>query len=309
MKKLKLFLFILSIFILGTSIVSAASVTASTEVGINASCTGTPWGTILSGRSVTAWSSSSAVSTSTCTSQVRTCTDGSLSGSYAYTSCTQKYRASFSLNGGSPSYSSQVHTPGSTVSSPGSPSKTGYHFTGWSPALPTSMPSVNTTYTAQWGANTYHITFNGNGNTGGSTATEYFTYKQTKALTSNGFYKTGYRFLGWATSSGGGVSYGNRANYTMGAGNVTLYAKWGINRYTLSTSKKLSGSTTGIGTITGAGTYNYKTNVTVTESPSTGYHFTGWSGSCSGTGSCVVSMTTNRSVTANFAINRYMLRF
>lgn len=51
-------------------------------------CTGTAWGTVNHGSSVTAYSASSVACGSTCTSQSRTCTDGTLSGSYAYTSCS-----------------------------------------------------------------------------------------------------------------------------------------------------------------------------------------------------------------------------
>jgi len=40
--------------------------------------------------------------------------------------------------------------------------------------------------------------------------------------------------------------------------------------------------------------------VTLTASPATGYSFNGWSGACSGIGTCVLSMTGNFSVTANF---------
>jgi uncharacterized repeat protein (TIGR02543 family) len=52
------------------------------------------------------------------------------------------------------------------------------------------------------------------------------------------------------------------------------------------------------GTCTGSysgGTY------TLTATPATGYTFTGWSGDCTGAGTCVVSMSTNHSVIANFA--------
>jgi hypothetical protein len=42
------------------------------------------------------------------------------------------------------------------------------------------------------------------------------------------------------------------------------------------------------------------TSVTLTASPSVGSEFSGWSGDCSGTDSCVVTMSTNRSVTASF---------
>ncbi|WP_408099094.1 hypothetical protein ACJVC5_09285 [Peredibacter sp. HCB2-198] len=52
------------------------------------SCTGTPWGTIAHGGAVTGYSTSTAVSPATCSSQVRTCNDGTLSGTYANTACT-----------------------------------------------------------------------------------------------------------------------------------------------------------------------------------------------------------------------------
>jgi hypothetical protein len=42
-------------------------------------------------------------------------------------------------------------------------------------------------------------------------------------------------------------------------------------------------------------------SITLTASPSLGSEFSGWSGDCSGTDSCVVAMSTNRSVTASFA--------
>lgn len=53
-----------------------------------ASCTA-PWGsTVTHGSSVTAYQASTVPYGSTCNSQTRTCTDGTLSGSYAYDSCT-----------------------------------------------------------------------------------------------------------------------------------------------------------------------------------------------------------------------------
>lgn len=72
-------------------------------------------------------------------------------------------------------------------------------------------------------------------------------------------------------------------------------------------------SGTGSGTVTsnppgincsGSGTdctENYQSGeVTLTAAPNTGSNFTGWSGACTGTGSCIVTMSANRSVTANF---------
>ena len=63
-------------------------------------------------------------------------------------------------------------------------------------------------------AHTFTIKFNGNTNTGGSTASVTATYGSTRSLTANGFTKTGYSFLGWATSTSGSVVHANSATLT-----------------------------------------------------------------------------------------------
>ena len=62
--------------------------------------------------------------------------------------------------------------------------------------------------------------------------------------------------------------------------------------------------TEGAGTTTPSAGVNIYPNGTVVKRfslPATGYKFNGWGGSCSGTGNCSLTMTANRSVTANFA--------
>jgi hypothetical protein len=49
------------------------------------------------------------------------------------------------------------------------------------------------------------------------------------------------------------------------------------------------------------------TEVTLTAVPATGSSFTGWSGACTGTSSCTVTMTQARAVTATFTLNQYTL--
>ena len=53
-------------------------------------CVGTPWGNVSTGYSNTAYSASQASCGSSCSSlaESRTCTNGTLSGSYTYTSCS-----------------------------------------------------------------------------------------------------------------------------------------------------------------------------------------------------------------------------
>ncbi|GHV09771.1 hypothetical protein FACS1894162_1120 [Bacteroidia bacterium] len=123
------------------------------------------------------------------------------------------------------------------------PAVAGYTFGGWyNEAACTNLvanggtsytPSANRTLYAKWTANTYTVTYNGNGNTSGSTASSSHTYDMAKTLTANGFSKTAYTFMGWATSASGSVSYTNGqsvSNLTVTQGaTVTLYAKWVVD--------------------------------------------------------------------------------
>ena len=50
--------------------------------------------------------------------------------------------------------------------------------------------------------------------------------------------------------------------------------------------------------------YNSGTSVTLTAAANTGYTFSGWSGGgCSGTGTCTVTMSADRAITANFTLS------
>ncbi|MBA2664567.1 MAG: hypothetical protein H0U74_19935 [Bradymonadaceae bacterium] len=52
------------------------------------------------------------------------------------------------------------------------------------------------------------------------------------------------------------------------------------------------------------GEYAHATSVTLTASPAPGSRFTGWSGACTGTAACTVSMSEGRSVVASFSLER-----
>lgn len=76
--------------------------------------------------------------------------------------------------------------------------------------------------------------------------------------------------------------------------------------YTLTISS--SGNGNGIVTpTTGIYTYPFGTVVTSTASANIGSTFTGWSGECSSTGTCITTMTSDKSITATFALNIYTL--
>ncbi|HJW75483.1 MAG TPA: hypothetical protein VJ787_07405, partial [Thermoleophilia bacterium] len=89
---------------------------------------------------------------------------------------------------------------------------------------------------------------------------------------------------------------------TIGTANVTASVSCAASTYSLSTTITPSGS--GSVSCDGADcetSYVYSTTpITITATPAEGYSFSGWSGDCSGTETCTVTMTADHSVTANF---------
>ena len=78
---------------------------------------------------------------------------------------------------------------------------------------------------------TLTINFDGNGSTGGSTASQQIAAGNSASLNANGFTRTGYVFTGWNTAAdGSGISYADGADYTVtpatGDATITLYAQW-----------------------------------------------------------------------------------
>jgi hypothetical protein len=90
-----------------------------------------------------------------------------------------------------------------------------------------------------------------------------------------------------------------------GACSVTLDADKSVTAHFASITYDLTVAVnpTGAGTTNptaGVHNYAYGTVVNITQSPNTGYAFSSWGGDCSGSGSCSVTMTANRNVTANY---------
>lgn len=130
---------------------------------------------------------------------------------------------------------------GDAFVAPGNPTKTGYTFTGWSPALPDVFPEGGIAVTATWQANTYTVAYDANGGTG-TTASSLHTYDTAQALTANGFTKSGNTFEYWNTAAdGSGTIYSGGQSVTnltaeQGA-TITLYAQWCEYEYTVTDSK------------------------------------------------------------------------
>jgi uncharacterized repeat protein (TIGR02543 family) len=127
-----------------------------------------------------------------------------------------------------------------TTVSATTPTRTGYTFNGWNTSTDGTSGTnyaasaaitltSNVTLYAKWTANTYTITYDGNGNTSGSvpdSQTKTHGTNLTLRTNTGSLAKTGFSFGGWNTNAAGtGTSYTSGGTYSTNAG-ATLYARW-----------------------------------------------------------------------------------
>ena len=155
----------------------------------------------------------------------------------------KSYTVTWNANGGTVSPASVSKTHGSTLGTLPTPTRAAtaeysYTFAGWFTAASggtqissTTTVTGNVTYYAHWTATkrSYTATFNGNGGSTPSPSSitkEYNTALGTLPTCS----RTGYTFLGWYTASSGGTKISTTTVVTK---DITYYAQWSINSYTL----------------------------------------------------------------------------
>lgn len=155
----------------------------------------------------------------------------------------KSYTVTWNANGGTVSPASVSKTHGSTLGTLPTPTRAStaeysYTFAGWFTAASggtqissTTTVTGNVTYYAHWTATkrSYTATFNGNG--GGTPSPSTITKEYNTALgTLPTCTRTGYTFLGWYTASSGGTKISTTTVVTK---DITYYAQWSINSYTL----------------------------------------------------------------------------
>jgi hypothetical protein len=124
------------------------------------------------------------------------------------------YTISFDSNGGS-AVASITQDFGTSVTAPANPTKEGYTFASWSPAVPSTMPASDTACVAQWTIKQYTISFDSNGGSAVASITQDFGTSVTAPANPT---KEGYTFASWNPA----------VPTTMPASNTNCVAQWSL---------------------------------------------------------------------------------
>lgn len=160
-------------------------------------------------------------------------------------------------------------------------SRRGYTFEGWLDEGTGWMSNTgwlvcgDYTESAQWSANTYTISYSGNGEDEGDVSDGTATYDQDYTFAKNGYKKKGYAFVGWNTNK-----YATTAEYSPDqvmkwdkTEGMTLYAIWSKSTYEVTfDGNGASGSKK-----TANLKYGQNDNLPANTFERPGYTFIGWS--------------------------------
>ena len=205
------------------------------------------------------------------------------------------YTVTLNANNGSGGTGSVTATYDAAMPSATMPTRAGYTFQGYydtsaatggtqyytasGASARTWNKAAATTLYARWSVNTYTITLNANGGSGG-TGSVNIVYGTTK-----GNYpsitkptRTGYTFAGFYSATSGGTQWydanGNSVRTFDLTANTTWYAQWTINSYTLTIDP--NGGSWNNSTSVSTASQNYATTKSIAAPTRTGYTFVGW---------------------------------
>ncbi|AWB90186.1 InlB B-repeat-containing protein [Homoserinimonas hongtaonis] len=218
------------------------------------------------------------------------------------------YTVSFDTGPGASTVSSKTVAHGSTVSLPAAPARSGYRFWGWvttsggttewSRTAPVTGPM---TLYARWVINTYTVSFDSNDGT--AVASQTVAHGDSAAVPTPPT-RTGYSFAGWMTSAAGSTAWDATAAVTS---DVTVYARWTVNSYTVTFDTGAGGSFEPSQTIVYGGRASVPSDAPIRSHHSFVGWFTAASGGSAWDGSAVV--TGNVTVYARWLIDSYVVSF
>lgn len=179
------------------------------------------------------------------------------------------HTVSFNSNGGS-SVEPQMVVHGGKIEKPDDPTRYGYNFKNWNYedkewSFKNDIVVEDMVLDAAWDAVKYNIFYFLDGGTQNPTNPKQYTIED--SFTFNDPTKTGYTFVGWfnGNTKVSGISTGT-------SGDITLTAHWYIKSYNVTVVSSDSSK----GSVSGIGSYEYSSTVTVKATPEQDCVFKGW---------------------------------
>ena len=162
------------------------------------------------------------------------------------------------------------------------PTRVGYRFTGWNPAVADTV-TASVTYTAQWSQDKYTVTY-----TDGVDGEEVFEDQVTSDLTygtatpafNSTPTRTGYTFVGWSPAVADTVT-----------ASVTYTAQWNEDTYTVTYTDGVENEEVFEDQVTSDLTYGTATPAFNGTPTRAGYRFTGWNPAVADTVTASVTYT------------------
>ena len=193
-----------------------------------------------------------------------------------YSKWLQIFTVTFATNGGS-TVAEQPVVEGDLVTEPEPPTLEGYDFEGWYRDEDLTIAwnfgndyvTKDTTLYADWELINYTISYILNGGENHQDNPEYYTIYSPTIILQDPPIRTGFTFNGWYEDA----EFNNAITEIISGstGNITAYAKWTINQYTI--TYYLNG---GENHPNNPDSFTVSETITFEEATRTGYTFEGW---------------------------------
>ena len=179
---------------------------------------------------------------------------------------------------------------GTAITAPADPTREGYTFAGWDKSVPATMPAEDMVLSARWTVNRYTITFKDSDEVLSAVTQDYAAAVKAPADPT----KEGYTFADWDTE----------IPATMPAKNMTIQAKWTVNKYTITFNTDGGNAIAPI-------TQDYGTALTLPTPTKDGYGFGGWhtDQNCTKRFTANTMPAENTTLYAKWSIGEYTLTF
>jgi hypothetical protein len=300
--------FALNTYSIGASVSASGGGSVSGGGTVNCGATVTVAANPNTGYSFVNWMENGVIVSSSASYSFTASANRNLVANFAAAPCT--YAITTSSSGGGTASGGGTVTCASSVTVTAVPASC-FTFVSWtengvvvsSSASYTFTANANRNLTANFALSSYTVSV-GSSPSGGGTTSGGGTVNCGASVTINATPGSCYRFVNWTE---GGTVVSSSASYTFLANaNRTLVANFALSTYSIAATVSASGG----GTVTGGGTINCGSSVTVSATPASCYSFLNWTENgvvVSSSASYSFTASVNRSLVANFSINRFTI--